>query len=291
MGTNSRAAWTLTVTGYGFEGKNLAEVAESCVDAGIPGIECAPPLVEGLDLPTIDRLGADFRAAGLRIPSFHLPFEAKHDVASFYRTLRRKAVDELRRWIERAAAIGAEVVILHPSTSRCDAELEGVDAFLGALSQSLETLLPAAEEHGVLIALENMLPGEGARFGSRPDHFRSILRELAHPSLGFCLDTGHALVAGGPEGAHEFQATMGDALVAYHLSDTAGDRDMHIAPGRGLVDWGSVFRSARGARFSRAMCIETVPFAHCVRGVFSAEAWREHYRSVERLQEAALASG
>jgi sugar phosphate isomerase/epimerase len=287
---DQNARWTYTVTGYCFAGQTLAEAARTCVGAGIPGIEGAPPLVEGLDLATIERLGTDFRSAGLSIPSFHLPFEARHDVASFYRTLRSKAVDDLKKWIARAAALGAEVAILHPSTSRCDAELEGVDGFLRALEESLRELLPFAAEHQLLIALENMLPGDGGRFGSRPDHFRRIRSELAHPALGFCLDTGHALVAGGPEGAHGFYEAMEGRLLAFHLSDSAGDRDMHIAPGRGLVDWRRLFQAASRNGFSRAMCIETAPFAHAVRDVYPLEAWREHIRGVQRLADEALGS-
>jgi sugar phosphate isomerase/epimerase len=283
--------WKLTVTGYGFPGRNLAQVAETCVAAGIPGIEGAPPLVEGFDLETIERLGADFDSAGLCIPSFHLPFEARHDVASFYRTLRAKAVEDLKPWIARAGALGAKVAILHPSTSRCDAEAEGVDRFLNTLGESLKELLPVAAEHGVIVALENMLPGEGVRFGSKPEHFELIRRELGHPSLGFCLDTGHALVAGGPEGAHGFFEAMEPALVAFHLSDSAGDRDMHIAPGRGLVDWTRLFRAAAGSGYDRPMCIETAPFAHSVGGTFAVEAWREHVGSVARMVEKALATG
>jgi sugar phosphate isomerase/epimerase len=280
MGTT----WLYTVTGYCFPGRSLAQVAETCVAAGIRGIEGAPPLVEKLDDASITRAGEAFRAAGLAIPSFHLPFEAKHDVASFYRTLRRKAVEELKPWIARASALGASVAILHPSTSGCDAEVEGVDAYLAALADSLKVLLPFAAEHGVIIALENMLPGgEGPRFCSRPEHLERIHRELAHPALGFCLDTGHALVAGGPEGENRFFRAMEGALVAFHLSDSAGDRDMHIAPGRGLVNWSRLFADARRIGFSRAMCIETAPFAHAVGMTFPVEAWRELARGTERL--------
>ena len=281
--------WLYTVTGYCFPGKSLAQVAETCVEAGIRGIEGAPPLVEKLDDAAITRAGEAFRAAGLTIPSFHLPFEAKHDVASFYRTLRRRAVEELKPGIARAGALGAEVAILHPSTSGCDAEVEGVDAFLSALADSLKVLLPFTAEHRVILALENMLPGaEGPRFCSRPEHLERIRRELGHPSLGFCLDAGHALVAGGPQGEHRFFEAMESALVALHLSDSAGDRDMHIAPGRGLVNWERLFRAAARIGFSRAMCIETAPFAHAVNTIFPVEAWRELLQGTARLAAAAV---
>jgi sugar phosphate isomerase/epimerase len=279
-----------SVTGYCFGGKSLAEVRETCVAAGIRGIECAPPLVEGLSDAEIRSAAAEFRAVGLEIASFHLPFEPRQDVASFYRTLRRKAVEELKPWIARAAAAGAGVAILHPTTSRCDVDAEGVDRYLEALGESLEELLPFAAERRVLLALENMLPREGMRFCSRPEHLERIHREIKHPSLGFCLDTGHALIAGGPEGAHRFFEAMEGRLVAFHLSDSAGDRDMHIAPGRGLVDWRRFFRAAARIGYTRSMCIETSPFAHAVRDTFAVQAWRELVAGTARLAEEALAT-
>ena len=71
-------------------------------------------------------------------------------------------------------------------------------------------MLETAATCGVTVALENMLPGEdGGRLGSRPEHFERFARAFDHPNLGFCLDTGHALVAGRQD-THAFPAAMGE---------------------------------------------------------------------------------
>lgn len=80
------------------------------------------------------------------------------------------------------------------------------------------------------------------------------------PVPTFCFDTGHALVAG-PGVASEFLEVMANRLVILHLSDNAGDRDSHLAPGRGLVDWPALFRAIAVADFRGSICIDTPPFA------------------------------
>ena len=97
---------------------------------------------------------------------------------------------------------------------------------------------------GVTVAIENLLPDEdGGRLGSRPEHFERFARAFDHPNMGFCLDTGHALVAGRQE-AHAFPAAMGERLIAFHLADNAGDRGSHLAQ----QDYG------------HSVCIETPSF-------------------------------
>ena len=162
----------------------------------------------------------------------------------------------------------------------------GLDTYLRQLGRSLETLLPAAGGLGFTVALENMLPGGGGRFASRPEHFERFIREFAHPNLGFCLDTGHALVAVGPERTPELLDIMAPHLVAFHLADNAGDRDSHLAPGHGRVEWSPIFQKAAEMGYSNTMCIETPPFAQGPD--YSPDAWKQMVDETDTLVEKAL---
>ena len=82
---------------------------------------------------------------------------------------------------------------------------------------------------------------------------------------------------------------MAPHMVAYHLSDTAGDRDSHLAPGHGRVDWTKVFRRAAEIGYAGYMCIETPPFAPAPNGSYSVAAWRQMVEDSDRLVAAALA--
>ena len=277
--------WTWSMTGYQFEGKSHQEIQDICVTAGFSGIECVPPLLQGCTTEEIQTIGGSYRNAGLVIETFHLPFSSEDDISSFYETTRRKAVDKACLWMERASAVGASVGIQQPTTNRFNVDEEGLDRYFNSIGKSLGVLLPVAEKLGFIIALENMLPAGGGRFTSRPAHFEQLLSEFDHPGLGFCLDTGHALVAGG-EDAADFQMTMGSHLRAYHLADNSGDRDSHLAPGRGLVNWTKVFRRAAEQKFQGAMCIETPPFA---KGPdYSLEAWKSLVTETDALVEESL---
>jgi sugar phosphate isomerase/epimerase len=281
--------WSWSTTGYTFTRQPHEAVIELCTAAGLTGIEAVSEQFVGLGEAELVRVGAAYRAADLRLDSFHLPFAPEDDLASFYESIRRPAVERQQRCLERAAALGVRVVVQHPSTSRFDVDAEGLDRYLNALGASLEALLPRAQSLGLILALENMLPGmDGPRLGAAPAHFAEFTARFGHPALGYCLDTGHALVAGGPDGADAFPAAMGARLVAFHLADTAGDRDSHLAPGRGLVDWRAVFGRLRSLGYAHPACIETPPFTWGPHDRYSLDAWRSLVAETTALAARAL---
>jgi sugar phosphate isomerase/epimerase len=277
--------WTYSTTGYQLVGKTHEEICQLCLAAGLAGIEGVPPLFAELRSNEIDAVATLYKTQGLKIDSFHLPFAPEDDMASFYKSIRNEAVNTMRKWMECAASLGARVVILHPTTSRANFQVEGLDPYLRALGDSLSQLLPAAEDLKLTIAVENMLPGPYGRLGASPDHFRAIHKEFAHANLGFCLDTGHALVAAWDK-AEEFLDAMEPALAAFHLADNAGDRDSHLAPGHGRVDWNSVFRKMKKVGFADVACIETPPFDFGPN--FTTEAWGRMVLNTDKLAAAAL---
>jgi sugar phosphate isomerase/epimerase len=286
-----RKTWTWSTTGYNFLDRPQEEIVRICILAGLSGIEGAVELFADPSAARLERIAALYREAGLRIDSFHLPFAAEDDIASFYETARQKAVTRMQQVMEQAARLGARVVIQHPSTSRYSVAAEGLETYLRQIERSLQALLPRAEKLGLIVALENMLPGpDGPRLGSSPEHFAVFDRRFAHPHLGFCLDTGHALVAGGPGGAHAFFQAMAPRLAAFHLADNAGDRDSHLAPGRGLVDWDPLFRGAAELGFAHPMCIETPPFAPGPNLTYSPAAWQQMVAQTDALAARALGS-
>jgi sugar phosphate isomerase/epimerase len=281
--------WTWTTTGYSFVGKSHDEILQTCQHADLAGVEAALEVFPTETDAELERVAARFAEAGLGFDSFHLPFAAEDDICSFYETVRKKAVEKARRSMERGAILGARVGIQHPTTNRFDTEAEGgVDRYLTQLGKSLQVLLPAAEKLNFTVALENMLPGDqGGRLCSRPEHFGLITAEFGHSNLGFCLDTGHALVAGGGhDGADAFIEAMDPHLVAFHLADNAGDRDSHLAPGHGRVEFAPVFRKASEMGYEFSMCIETPPFAQGP--AYSRDAWKQMVADTEALAKAAL---
>lgn len=285
----SKIKWTWSTTGFGFAGKTHEEICSLSCEAELAGIEGVAPLFDGMSPSRAEAVGDMYRDAGLRIETFHLPFGADNDIASLYREARKTAVRTARRWMEIAHALGSTVCIQHPAQFHGVPDAAETDATVAALAASLDELLPAAEGLNLKIALENMLPGRGGkrgRFGSHPEDFTRMLSEFGHPALGFCLDTGHALVAAHDK-ANEFLDAMAPGLIAFHLVDNAGDRDSHLAPGRGNVDWDYTFRGMHRLGYTGQACIETPPFAFGPD--YQPEAWKQLVSDTEALALRALA--
>ena len=285
-----KKSWTWSTTGFTFATagrEGLKWAAETCAAAGLAGIEGAAPLFADCSDAEIERAGQEFRRGGLAIETFHIPFAREDDIAAFYETERRAAVANVSRWMERAALAGASVCIQHPACNRYNVDDEGLDRYLSQIAKSLEALLPLAERLRLTVAVENMLPAAGGRFCSRPQHFARLGALFPVPTLGWCLDTGHALIAGKIDGAGLFFEAMRDRLAAFHLADNAGDRDSHLAPGRGRVDWSAFFRAAASLGFSRSMCLETPPFGPGPD--YRLEDFKAMVREVDALSARALA--
>lgn len=274
------AQWTYAAHGPSFHGKSHDEIRALCKVAGFSGIEAHAPLFSGMDDDAIEEEGRLYREAGLKIDSFHLPYGADADAAALYESQRRAALATLKAVMTNAARLGARVVILHPSTRQLDLRVESFDALVGALGRSLEELLPLAETLNIVVALENLPCRGGERFGSMPEHFYCFHEKFAHANLGFCLDTGHALMSKHAQ-AVEFHDAMRPALQAFHLVDNAGDRDSHLAPGRGLVNWGEIACLMKAVGFVHAACIEAPPFAYGP--IYSPESWRELHDQTRAL--------
>lgn len=252
--------WTWSAYISPFIGQPMEDILATCQHAGLSAVDGTYRFFQNHSDAEMEVFAKAFSDGGIEIKTFHLPFGGNDTITSFYETVRLKAVEKIKVWMEKASAMGAEVGIQHPSSGDYGVDVEGVDNYMKQLGKSLDTLLPVAEKLGFTLAIEN-LPSPG-RFGTRPEHFEAIIENFAHPNVGFCLDTGHALVSVGPDRAGEFLEIMAPHLVAFHLSDNAGDRDSHLAPGHGRVDFLPVFRQAVEIGFSRPMCIETAPFAH-----------------------------
>ena len=122
-------------------------------------------------------------------------------------------------------------------------------------------------------------------FASVPEHFRRIIAELVPAGIGFCFDTGHALISPGPDGYKGYLGLIAPHAIAFHLADNGGNRDSHLPPGHGNVPWDTVFRTAYRIGFSRCMCIETPPFASVP---YALESWRQMVQDTERLATAAV---
>jgi len=114
--------------------------------------------------------------------------------ASIDPVIRAKSIEAFRGELRRAAALGAEYLVVHPGNHRGRSVEEGIASFALGLRDAGRGF----RSRGLMVLLENTA-GSGANLGSRFEELRSI-RDLAcgltELPVGYCLDTCHLLAAG-----------------------------------------------------------------------------------------------
>ncbi len=116
------------------------------------------------------------------------------NLASLDPVIRAKSIDAFRGEMERAIAIGAEFLVVHPGSYRGTSVEEGIAAFALGLRDAAAGLPP----HNLSVLLENTA-GAGCHLGGKFEELRAIrdlTRELIDLPIGYCLDTCHLLAAG-----------------------------------------------------------------------------------------------
>jgi sugar phosphate isomerase/epimerase len=204
--------------------------------------------------------------AGLRFCDSHAPYGRYADLNCPVAELRPVMLAQQRLAIEIAAMLGVKTLAVHVGESGfLEWSLDRLHAFF---LDSLEALLPVAEQFGVVLCVENIWFPTCA-----PDRLLDALERFPSPSLGVCYDSGHANIVSGrnvaPENhtVHEYRQrglepawndhVLEDLLphvVNCHLHDNDGQRDMHWVAGRGTIDWPHVTGLLR--RAPRLQCVQ-----------------------------------
>lgn len=116
------------------------------------------------------------------------------NLASLDPVIRGKSIAAFQGELERAEAIGAEYLVVHPGNAKDNGAEQGIAAFVLGLQAAVE----AARPQRVTVLFENTV-GAGAQLGGKLEELRSIrdlAAELAEVKTGYCLDTCHLLGAG-----------------------------------------------------------------------------------------------
>ncbi len=221
----------------------LAEIAQ----AGIQSIEifCSPGHFDYGSPQAVRELAHALDEHGLRLESLHSPTERDMapgresglpiEISETERIRRVDAVDEVKRALEVAERIPFRYLVQHMGHGRQMADPRKFDAAFN----SLEQLVVFAKQRGVTIALENT-PGE---LGS-PASLEQFIRETHLRELRLCFDIGHAHIEAGVEPSFEI---MRERVATTHLHDNHGEKDEHLLPYEGTIDWGAALRGFSAA--------------------------------------------
>jgi sugar phosphate isomerase/epimerase len=177
-----------------------------------------------------------FHSNQIEFHSMHAPMIAEYDwsrrsgfehlnIASTDRKTRINAMDEIKRAIEVAEKLPFRYLVQHVGNSTEEFDMHKFDAAL----TSIEHLRAFAKPLGVRMLVEN-IPNEL----STPEKLKELLRVGHFGDVGVCFDTGHAHMMGGVAPALEL---LKDDIRSTHVHDNKQDRDAHLWPGEGTIDW------------------------------------------------------
>jgi len=208
---------------------------------------------------------------------------AKHDVgpvavhASYLinlcsqtESVRANSTMAFRGEVERALALGAEYLVLHPGSWKGLTREEGLRLAAESIEKAIDGLDFADKDFRILI--ENTAGAEFSLGGKLEQVAELVERLKACAPVGVCLDTCHVHVAGydlvSPDGYVEtmllVKDTVGfDAVRVWHCNDAKAamgsklDRHEHI--GEGTIGAEVFRRLLHDARFGHAAFIAETP--------------------------------
>jgi sugar phosphate isomerase/epimerase len=146
------------------------------------------------------------------------------------RVRRIEAMDELKRVIDVADDLPYARLILHMGGARETADPRKRDAAFS----TLEHLILHAHHAGVTICVENTTSEMGD-----PGYLRAFVEETRLTGLRFNFDIGHAFLSDFAEAERieKSFAPLRDLVAAVHLHDNHGEKDEHLPPYDGSIDW------------------------------------------------------
>jgi sugar phosphate isomerase/epimerase len=207
------------------------------------------------DRQHVREIGQWFKTSGVEFHSMHSPMSTGEssrrdgapplNIASLDKKSRIDAMDEIKRAIEVAEQVPFRFLIQHIGTS---GESFSEHKFFDAATSSIEHLQAFAKPLGVRLLLEN-IPNEL----STPERLLELVQKAHFDDIGFCFDIGHAHMEQGVEDAFN---VMKDRIRSTHIHDNKKDRDAHLWPGDGNIDWNAAMRFLRSAPLVPALLFE-----------------------------------
>jgi sugar phosphate isomerase/epimerase len=218
-----------------------SHVLDQILGTGIRKIElfCARQHFDYTDRNHIRDVAQWFNDHKVTLHSVHSPLYADTDwgrsggltvsIAHLERRLRIESMDEIKRALDIADQVHFRYLIVHMGLPEEDYDLGKFDAAM----TSLEHLKVHAKDRGVQILLEN-IPNE---LGT-PERLVEFL-QYTRLNMKICFDTGHAHMGGGVHAAFE---TLRQYIASTHVSDNRHEKDDHLMPFDGEIDWTEAMR-------------------------------------------------
>ncbi|MHC1567427.1 MAG: sugar phosphate isomerase/epimerase family protein [Candidatus Syntropharchaeia archaeon] len=178
------------------------------------------------------------------IISVHAPF-SDLNLASVNQPIWEETIRQMSACVENSGDF-ADICVVHP----------GILSPLGAqipekaweqMIFGLRKLCDIAEEYGMMIGVENMINLEPL-LGRFPDELLGIVETVDRDNIGIVFDVGHANTM------NVIDEFLEVDVVHVHVHDNFGEKDEHLPPGHGNIEWKKVMDGLK--RYNGRIVIE-----------------------------------
>ena len=222
------------------------DLLESIRRAGYRHFElfCNRPHLDYHNRSLTRAIGGWFKENALPSPSLHLPFVENTgsgrrtwiSVLEPERRHREAALDEVKRSLEIADQVPLAYVVLHLGNPREEFSPVSFEYAYGAIALIRSFC-------GAEVMIEN-IPNEVSTL-EKLEEFKTVSQL---PDVGICYDSGHG---------HLQNATPAfEHIGATHLHDNLGEKDEHLWPFEGSIDWPALIEKMVVADYKGSLMFE-----------------------------------
>lgn len=148
-------------------------------------------------------------------------------------------LSELKQEVIDCSEFGIKTLVVHLTNGNAPPPVSSIGI------SRIEQLIKLAELLKVQLAFENV---------RKPEHIRYVLDSFLSPYVGLCYDSGHEhFWSPDIDWLHEY----GTRVFAIHLHDNNGDKDSHLLPFDGTIDWVKKSKQIANSAYTGTITIES----------------------------------
>ena len=153
---------------------------------------------------------------------------------SSHTSLREWNLEKLKQEIDMVHYLQGNIIVIHPSTIGIKEKVHSSDL------RQAKVAVDYAKRNNITLALEN---AGGKNKNRWVENLKIVMDKIGAfkpgGGLGICIDVGHANLCHQEfdDPVIRFIDEFHDDIVHLHISDNHGEKDEHLVPGQGSIDW------------------------------------------------------
>jgi len=235
--------------------QHLRDLGYDCIDASFTDTDAPIYHADNASLENfLSELRRAIERAGLSVYQTHGPWRFPPMDAT--EEQRAERFEKISKALTITRLLGCRYMVIHPLMPYSHDREPDREEFYRINFEFFNKLLDGCEKNDVIICLENM-PMPALSIAS-PQAVLDFVKEINCPYMGVCLDTGHCSVLKLSPG--DAVRTIGkEYLKVLHIHDNMGERDQHLLPFKGIIDWEDFSKALKEIGFDGCLSVEAAP--------------------------------